>query len=162
MPILEIDGPTLGLDPLARETIWERLQELKANLGMTILITTHYMDEVSRLCDRIGIMHRGVLAALGSPADLERSLGRGHATLDDVFEWYAGGECESSSGFRETQERGKSGAGWDSPAPSQNPRAGLPRFVAKTAAIAQVEAWKIRRDPTELFTRALQHLHRKS
>ena len=59
--MLVLDEPTIGLDPVAREGIWRRLLSLRDELGMTVLLTTHYMEEADELCDRVGIMHRGRL-----------------------------------------------------------------------------------------------------
>ncbi len=67
--ILFLDEPTTGLDPQARHLIWERLKRLLSQ-GKTILLTTHFMDEAERLCDRIAIMDRGRLIAEGSPREL--------------------------------------------------------------------------------------------
>jgi ABC-2 type transport system ATP-binding protein len=78
------------------------MNELNHDRGVAMLITTHYMDEVERLCDRIGIVRRGQLVAVGTAADLRRALGRNDATLDDVFNWYAGGEWERGGAFLET------------------------------------------------------------
>jgi lipooligosaccharide transport system ATP-binding protein len=67
--LMFLDEPTTGLDPQARHLIWERLKQLVAR-GKTILLTTHFMDEAQRLCDRIGVMDRGRLICTGSPAQL--------------------------------------------------------------------------------------------
>ncbi len=88
--VLFLDEPSLGLDPLARETVWDRLAELRRISGTTVFLTTHFMDEADALCDRVAIMHRGRLAACGSPAELKAGLRRPGATLQDVFERYAG------------------------------------------------------------------------
>lgn len=100
--VLFLDEPTLGLDPLARETVWGHITQLRASLGTTIFLTTHYMEEADTLCDRVAIMHRGTVAASGAPADLKASLGREGATLDDVFEHYAGDILEAGGAYRET------------------------------------------------------------
>jgi len=74
--ILILDEPTVGLDPQARHLIWEKLDELK-NSGITIIITTHYMEEASKLCDRLLMMDNGVILDSGSPGELvERHIGR--------------------------------------------------------------------------------------
>jgi len=70
--LLILDEPTTGLDPQSRHQVWDRLEELKSR-GLTILITTHYMEEAARLCDRLIIMDRGKVLVEGSPADLVRS-----------------------------------------------------------------------------------------
>jgi ABC-2 type transport system ATP-binding protein len=72
--IFFLDEPTTGLDPVSRVAVWEMLGKLKAQRGLTILITTHYMDEADRLCDRIAIVDHGELVALDSPANLKRSV----------------------------------------------------------------------------------------
>ncbi len=66
-----LDEPTTGLDPQARQLIWRRLRELKAQ-GKTLILTTHYMDEAERLCDRLAIMERGRILVEGRPAELIR------------------------------------------------------------------------------------------
>src|SRR5215218_2379249 len=72
-PILILDEPTEGLDPRARVAIWETLQRLNAALQMTVVLTTHYMEEADRLCDRIGIIDRGLIIVEGTPAELKAS-----------------------------------------------------------------------------------------
>ncbi len=72
--VLFLDEPTAGIDPQARLALWEILRELHEG-GQTILLTTHYMEEADRLCERVAIMDRGRILALGSPEDLKRSLG---------------------------------------------------------------------------------------
>jgi ABC-2 type transport system ATP-binding protein len=82
--LLVLDEPTIGLDPLARGDVWERVQELREETGMTVLLTTHYMEEADTLCERIALMHHGRIRSQGTPAELKARLGPG-ATLDDVF-----------------------------------------------------------------------------
>ncbi len=67
--LLILDEPTTGLDPQSRHQVWERLEELK-NAGLTILLTTHYMEEASRLCDRLVIMNQGRILVEGRPQEL--------------------------------------------------------------------------------------------
>jgi lipooligosaccharide transport system ATP-binding protein len=67
--ILLLDEPTTGLDPQARHVVWDRLYRLK-NSGVTLVLTTHYMDEAEQLCDRLVVMDRGKIAAEGSPREL--------------------------------------------------------------------------------------------
>ena len=73
--ILFLDEPTLGLDPQTREHIWEYIKKLATEKNITIILTTHYMDEADRLCDRLAIVDRGRIAALGPPRELKRELG---------------------------------------------------------------------------------------
>jgi lipooligosaccharide transport system ATP-binding protein len=70
--ILILDEPTTGLDPQARHLIWERIRELRRK-GVTVILTTHYMDEAEKLCDRLVIMDKGKIVVEGGPADLIRS-----------------------------------------------------------------------------------------
>jgi len=72
--ILFLDEPTVGLDPQTRMRLWEIIQDLKVQ-GMTILLTTHYMEEAEFLCDRIGIMNNGSLIEIGTPANLRQKYG---------------------------------------------------------------------------------------
>jgi len=74
--ILVLDEPTTGLDPQARHLVWQKLRYLRSQ-GVTMLLTTHYMDEAAHLCDRLVVMHLGRILAESSPADLvERHVGR--------------------------------------------------------------------------------------
>lgn len=75
--LLFLDEPTTGLDPQARRQLWEIIRTLRSE-GRTILLTTHYMDEAERLCDRVAIVDRGRLIALATPAQLIASLGADH------------------------------------------------------------------------------------
>jgi ABC-2 type transport system ATP-binding protein len=72
--IFFLDEPTTGLDPVSRVAVWEMLNKLKAERQLTMLITTHYMDEADRLCDRIAIVDHGTLVALDSPMALKQSV----------------------------------------------------------------------------------------
>jgi ABC-2 type transport system ATP-binding protein len=100
--ILFLDEPTLGLDPVARRTVWEHLTKLREDFNTTVMMTTHYMDEADELCGRTAIMHLGKVVALGTPADLKASIDNEHATMDDVFTHYTGALLESAGGYRET------------------------------------------------------------
>ena len=93
-----LDEPTVGLDPLAREVVWEHLRRLQAEFDTTVVLTTHYMDEADELCGRVAIMHRGAIAVIGRPAELKARLGP-EATLDDVFTHYAGDMLESGGTY---------------------------------------------------------------
>ncbi len=72
--IFFLDEPTTGLDPVSRVAVWEMLTNIKAHRQLTILITTHYMDEADRLCDRIAIVDHGKLVALDTPVKLKASV----------------------------------------------------------------------------------------
>jgi ABC-2 type transport system ATP-binding protein len=69
-----LDEPTAGLDPQSRLALWDLLGELNGS-GQTIMLTTHYMEEADKLCERVAIMDHGKILALGTPADLKQSVG---------------------------------------------------------------------------------------
>ena len=100
--LLILDEPTIGLDPMARASVWARVRQLQADFGMTVLLTTHYMQEADALCDRVALMHHGRLQAVGSPDELKQRVSP-DATLEDVFRHYADsdlGEDTSQTGLR--------------------------------------------------------------
>ena len=72
--IFFLDEPTTGLDPVSRVAVWEMLNNLKTTRNLTMLLTTHYMDEADKLCDRIAIVDHGKLVALGTPTELKRGV----------------------------------------------------------------------------------------
>ena len=92
--VLFLDEPTVGLDPVARESVWEYVKILSQS-GTTVLMTTHYMEEADAMCSRVAIMNRGNIAAIGSPKELKLSIGTDGASLNKVFEFYAGKTLES-------------------------------------------------------------------
>jgi len=73
--ILFLDEPTLGLDPQSRDYIWKYIEKLAKEKNMTIILTTHYMDEADKLCDRLAIIDHGKIVVLGSPKQLKKELG---------------------------------------------------------------------------------------
>ena len=79
-----LDEPTTGLDPVSRAAVWEMLRRIKSQRDLTILITTHYMDEADKLCDRIAIVDHGKLVALDSPLTLKASI-PGNNVLEASF-----------------------------------------------------------------------------
>jgi ABC-2 type transport system ATP-binding protein len=82
--IFFLDEPTTGLDPVSRVAVWEMIGRIKAERGLTILLTTHYMDEADRLCDRVAIVDHGEMKALDSPLKLKASI-PGTNVLDVSF-----------------------------------------------------------------------------
>ena len=109
--LLVLDEPTVGLDPIARDGVWTQVQNMQAQFGMTVLLTTHYMEEADALCDRVALMHRGELRAVGTPAEVEGRRCRPRATLEDVFRHYAAADLarieEAGSDFREIRSSRK-------------------------------------------------------
>ena len=81
--IVFLDEPTEGLDPRARSALWETLDQLRQRVGLTVVLTTHYMDEADRLCDRLGIIDQGRVVAEGTPAALKASVASD--SLEDVY-----------------------------------------------------------------------------
>jgi ABC-2 type transport system ATP-binding protein len=106
--ILFLDEPTTGLDPVSRARMWEEVHRLNRELDMTIFLTTQYLEEADELADRVGIIHRGRLAAEGSPGELKRSVG------NDVIVAHVDGRAEISRraveplpGVRSVEARGE-------------------------------------------------------
>ena len=87
--VLFMDEPTVGLDPVARRTVLDHVLSLRKRFGTTVLITSHYMEEVEELCECIAVLSHGRLVAIGTPAELKARVGP-DATLDDVFAALAG------------------------------------------------------------------------
>jgi ABC-2 type transport system ATP-binding protein len=108
--ILFLDEPTVGLDPTAKHSVWQRIRELRQQFGTSVLMTTHDMEEADELCDTVAFLHEGKLAANGSPDELKQKLGQ-EATLDDVFQQFTGaalserGELKQVAQTRRTTRR---------------------------------------------------------
>jgi ABC-2 type transport system ATP-binding protein len=98
--LLVLDEPTIGLDPVAREGVWDRILELRRVTDMTVLITTHYMDEADFACDRVALMNRGQIVEIGTPTGLKQRLGE-EATLDDVFRHHTGSVVDEGGDVRD-------------------------------------------------------------
>jgi ABC-2 type transport system ATP-binding protein len=98
--IVFLDEPTVGLDPVAKHSVWDRLKDLRARFGTTVLLTTHEMDEAESLSGQIAIMHQGRLVATGTPDELKSSIAD-KATMDDVFVKYTGGQIDERGGYRD-------------------------------------------------------------
>lgn len=106
--VLFLDEPTIGLDPVARHTVWERLTHLNRDYGMTILLTTHDMEEAEHLCTDIAILHAGRIAARGRPDALKAAVSP-QATMDEVFEHFSsssdGGRLRDTAETRRVAQR---------------------------------------------------------
>ncbi len=100
--VLFLDEPTVGLDPIARATVWQLVQQLREEFGTTIFLTTHFLEEADNLCDQVVIMNRGQVIVTGAPSDLKASLAKDNASLDDVFIHYTGDQLASGVSYRET------------------------------------------------------------
>ncbi|MCU0546110.1 MAG: ATP-binding cassette domain-containing protein [Oscillatoriaceae cyanobacterium Prado104] len=100
--LLFLDEPTVGLDPLARSSVWALVKQLRADCGTTIVLTTHFLEEADSLCNRVAIMHGGNVIVTGTPAELKASLNQSNATLDDAFIHYTGDRLISGVNYSET------------------------------------------------------------
>ena len=103
--MLILDEPTSGVDPLARDRFWELLIDLSRNQGVTIFVSTHFMNEAER-CDRISLMDSGHVLATDTPAGLVEA--RGAATLEDAFVSYLE---EASAASASADEAGRTSVG---------------------------------------------------
>jgi ABC-2 type transport system ATP-binding protein len=114
--LLILDEPTIGLDPVARAAVWDRIEQVRRDTGMTVLVTTHYMDEAEHFCDRVAMMHKAKVRVVGTPAELVAGLELANGTLDDVFRSVAdsgwaggnddeGGKLRDVRGIRRTARR---------------------------------------------------------
>ena len=83
------------MDPLTRRQFWDLIYEA-AHEGVTLMVTTHYMEEAEELCDRVALMHHGELRAVGEPSALAAELGP-EVTLEDVFRHYTGDDLDRKS-----------------------------------------------------------------
>jgi ABC-2 type transport system ATP-binding protein len=107
--ILFLDEPTVGLDPVARETVWQHIRQLRAKFHTTIFMTTHYMDEAQEFCSRIGILRAGRLVACGTLEELRADSGRAGATLDELFALYTGESLEAPGAYDDTADARRTG-----------------------------------------------------
>jgi ABC-2 type transport system ATP-binding protein len=96
--VLFLDEPTVGLDPGARESVWSHVLDLRSSFHATIVVTSHHMEEIEQFCDRIALVDRGRMAAVGTPAELMASAGP-DATLDDVFIQLVGGRDDTGGNY---------------------------------------------------------------
>lgn len=103
-PVLFLDEPTVGLDPVARKAMWELILQLRRDYQTTVFLTTHFMEEADVLCDRIAILHQGRQVAMGTAAALKATVDRPAATLDDVFIHYTGNDLttDTEGRYRDT------------------------------------------------------------
>jgi ABC-2 type transport system ATP-binding protein len=102
--VLFLDEPTAGLDPGMRETVWERVLDLRDRFHRTMIVTSHHMDEIDQFCDRIALIDRGRIAAVGSVSEL-KARGGSDATLDDVFIRLTAATSETAAGGSDGEVR---------------------------------------------------------
>src|SRR6266851_3280341 len=150
--ILILDEPTSGVDPVARDAFWRTLIDLSRNDGVTIFLSTHFMNEAER-CDRISLMHQGRVLAVGTPKELVKQ--RGSASLEDAFISYleeAAGTGEKKKAQAEPQATAQ--AAKPPPAPTGQqaipPRASKRFDPRRLWAYARRETMELLRDPIRL------------
>ena len=155
-PMLILDEPTSGVDPVARDAFWRSLIDLSRDDGVTIFLSTHFMNEAER-CDRISLMHRGRVLAVGAPRELVKD--RGSATLEDAFISYL-----EEAGGAEEKKKPEAPAQAVPPPADPLPAAALPAKQARPThsrtsrrfdpgrlwAYARRETMELLRDPIRL------------
>ncbi len=144
--VLILDEPTSGVDPAARDRFWAVLARLSRNEGVTIFISTHFMNEAER-CDRISLMHASKVLAVGAPAELVKE--QGATNLDEAFVSYiaeAGGRRSADIQAAPSLSPGSA----ERSASSFHVGTGLPRSLARTWAFARREAIELLRDRIRL------------
>jgi ribosome-dependent ATPase len=151
-PMLILDEPTSGVDPVARDQFWRTLIDLSRKDGVTIFLSTHFMNEADR-CDRISLMHQGRVLAVGAPKELVK--GRGSATLEDAFISY----LEEAGGKDKKSEQPQAAAAPAEKAEPQQPAAATRPAVPQPSklfdpgrlwAYARRETMELLRDPIRL------------
>jgi ABC-2 type transport system ATP-binding protein len=105
--VLFLDEPTTGLDPVAQQSVWEHLFELRDKFGTTIFFSTHNMEEADEVSDRVVVLNRGKIAALGSTQELKVKTGKPNATLEDAFIFFTGNTLQETGNFREIRRARK-------------------------------------------------------
>jgi len=106
---LLLDEPTTGLDPVARQNVWEHLFDLREKFGTTIFFSTHNMEEADEVSDRVAVMNRGKIAAIGGAEELKAKTGIAAATLEDAFIFLTGNQLEETGNFREIRRARRTG-----------------------------------------------------
>jgi ribosome-dependent ATPase len=150
--MLILDEPTSGVDPIARDAFWHTLIDLSRNDGVTIFISTHFMNEAER-CDRISLMHAGRVLAVGTPQELVRK--RGASSLEDAFISYlaeaAGIKLGSSIVAPPAQEKVQNASAKERLMPETKPRRGTRHFnPGRLWAYTRRETMELLRDPIRL------------
>src|ERR1017187_6873070 len=104
---LLLDEPTTGLDPVARQNVWEHLFDLRGRFNTTIFFSTHNMEEADEVSDRVAVMNRGKIAATGTAEELKAITGKPDATLEDAFIFFTGNQLQETGNFREIRRMRK-------------------------------------------------------
>jgi ribosome-dependent ATPase len=147
-PILILDEPTSGVDPVARDAFWRTLIDLSRDDGVTIFLSTHFMNEAER-CDRISLMHQGRVLAVGAPKELVKQ--RGSASLEDAFISYL-----EEAGGADKARKAEAPQPPEAPEPTASPAKALPSHASRRFdpgrlwAYARRETMELLRDPIRL------------
>src|SRR5262249_39755031 len=140
--MLILDEPTSGVDPVARDAFWRTLIDLSRDEGVTIFLSTHFMNEADR-CDRISLMHAGKVLAVGTPEELVRK--RGSSSLEEAFISY----LAEASGITLAQKAPQPAQSVAAPPTKSQHKS--PRFdLGRLWAYARREAMELLRDPIRL------------
>lgn len=99
--VLFLDEPTTGLDPIAQQSVWGHLSDLRKTMGTTIFFSTHNMEEADGVSDRVAIMNQGKVAVIGTVPELKEKTGKPGATLEDAFIFFTGNKMEETGNFRD-------------------------------------------------------------
>jgi len=99
--VLFLDEPTTGLDPIAQQSVWEHLADLRKTMGTTIFFSTHNMEEADGVSDRVAVMNQGKVAVIGTVPELKAKTNKPNATLEDAFIFFAGSNPEETGNFRD-------------------------------------------------------------
>src|SRR5208282_626590 len=142
--VLFLDEPTVGLDPGARETVWDRVLDLRDSFGTTMVVTSHHMEEIDQLCDRIALIDRGRIVAIGTSAELKARVGP-NATLDDVSS--SSSPRPPKPRAREAMAKSNERAAPRASTADQSVNRTLANFATQTYAVAAAEVQKLYHDP---------------
>ncbi len=144
-PLLILDEPTSGVDPVARDAFWRTLIDLSRDEGVTIFLSTHFANEAER-CDRISLMHAGKVLAVGTPQELVKA--RGSASIEDAFVGY----LADAAGIDRTKKPASVAPGQAANEEKSGARAATPRSFdpARLWAYARRETLELLRDPIRL------------
>lgn len=159
--LLILDEPTVGLDPIARDDVWTQVQRMQDDYGMTVLLTTHYMEEADALCDRVALLHQGRLQAVGTPTRSRPRWAQGPASRTSSATTPAPGSTTtppSAGCAKSVPAEGRPAVAVESRPLLYAPR-GWRRvrgLLQRMGTFALVELQKLRHDRTELLTRMVQ------
>jgi len=99
--VLFLDEPTTGLDPIAQQSVWSHLSDLRETTGATIFFSTHNMEEADGVSDRVAIMNQGKAAVIGTVPELKAKTQKPNATLEDAFIFFSGNTMSDTGNFRD-------------------------------------------------------------